>query len=82
MAGDETPRCFTTLLEGQQLFYTLLDQGTIFDDAMAALEKHFVPKVNVLACRHTFRQRIQWMDETTSQYVAAVKALAAQWRVS
>uniref|UniRef100_A0A671U193 Retrotransposon gag domain-containing protein n=1 Tax=Sparus aurata TaxID=8175 RepID=A0A671U193_SPAAU len=63
--------------EGQRLFYTLLDPCTMFDDAMAALEKHFVPKVNMLACRHTFRQRIQRTDETASQYVAALKALAA-----
>lgn len=40
--------------EGQRLFYTLPEQGTTFEEAMAALEKHFVPKVNGLACRHTF----------------------------
>ena len=39
--------------------------------AKTALEKRFVPKVNVVACRHTFRQRIQRVDETVSQYVIA-----------
>ncbi len=43
--------------EGQRLFYTLPDTGTTFEEAMTALQKHFVPKVNVVACRHTFRQR-------------------------
>lgn len=63
--------------EGQRLFYTLPDQGTTFDEAMAALQKHFVPKVNVVACRHTFRQRVLRADETVTQYVAALRALAA-----
>ena len=35
--------------EGQRLFYTLPEQGTTYEDAMTALVKHFVPKVNVLA---------------------------------
>ncbi|CAL9706462.1 unnamed protein product [Knipowitschia caucasica] len=63
--------------EGQRLFYTLPDQGDSMDSAMAALEKHFVPKVNVVACRHTFRQRVQRSDETAIQYVAALRDLAA-----
>lgn len=63
--------------EGQRLFYTLPDQGNTFDEAMTALKKHFVPKVNVVACRHTFRQRVQRADETITQYVAALRALSA-----
>lgn len=63
--------------EGQRLFYTLPDTGTTFDEAMTALQKHFVPKVNVVACRHTFRQRVQRADETITQYMAALRALAA-----
>lgn len=50
---------------------------TTYDEAMAALVKHFVPKVNALACRHTFRQRLQRTDETVTRYVAALSALAA-----
>ncbi len=63
--------------EGQRLFYTLPDTGTTFDEAMTALQKHFVPKVNVVACRHTFRQRVQRADETITQYIAALRALVA-----
>lgn len=44
---------------------------------MAALVKHFVPKTNALACRHTFRQRLQRTDKTSTQHVAALRALAA-----
>lgn len=64
--------------EGQRIFYDLPDQGTTFDQAMAALEKHFVPKVNVIAWRHKFRHRLQRADETASQYVAALRSLASQ----
>ena len=35
--------------EGQWLFYTLPDTGRTFDSAVVALEKHFVPKINVVA---------------------------------
>lgn len=49
--------------EGQQLFYSLPDTGNIFATAVAALEKHFTPKVNVVE-RHVFRQRKQVPHET------------------
>lgn len=62
--------------EGQRVFYSLPEQGTTFDHAMTALEKHFIPKVNVVACRHKFRQRVQGAHETTPQYVAALRELA------
>lgn len=82
--GDAWPdaRRGVTLLhclgtEGQWLFYTLPEQGATYDEAMAALVKHFVPKVNALACKHTFRQHLQWTDKTVTQYVAALRALAA-----
>lgn len=82
--GDAWPdaRRRATLLhclgtEGQRLFYTLPEQGATYDEAMAALVKHFVPKVNVLVCRHAFRQRLQRTDETVTPYVAALRALAA-----
>lgn len=35
-------------------YFILYTQGTTFDEAMSALQKHFVPKVNIVACRHTF----------------------------
>lgn len=53
--------------EGHSLFYTLPDQGTTYDEAMVAIEKHFVLKGNVVASRHTFRQRTQRADKTASQ---------------
>lgn len=45
---------------------------------MEALTKHFVPKLNVVACRHKFRQRSQRNDETVPQYISALRELAVQ----
>lgn len=62
--------------------YTLPEEGATYDEAMAALvtlSLHFVPKVNALACRHTFRQCLQRTEETVTQYVAALRALAAPY---
>lgn len=42
--------------EGQRTFYSLPDTGDTFDSAVAALEKHYTPKVNVVVERHAFRQ--------------------------
>lgn len=63
--------------EGQHLFYTLPDQGDMFDTGMAALEKHFMPKVHVVTSRHTFRQRVQRPDESVTQYIATLSALTS-----
>lgn len=52
--------------EGQLLFHTLPNTGTMFDDAMAALENLFVTKVTVVVARHVFRQRSQRAGQTTS----------------
>ena len=40
------------------------------------LRDHFVPKVNVIVERFTFRQRAQHSHESTSDYVAALRGLA------
>ena len=40
--------------EGQRIFYALPDSGTSLEQAVAALQKHFIPKVNVVVERHTF----------------------------
>lgn len=45
-------------------------------EAMTALEMHFVLKVNVVACRHAFRQRLQKADESVTQYIAVLHDLA------
>lgn len=42
--------------EGQQTFYSLPDTGDLFDSAVAALEKHYTPRVNVVVEHHAFRQ--------------------------
>lgn len=62
--------------EGQRLFYTLPNGGTTYNEAMAALDAHFTPKVNVVAARHKFRQCAQRSDETISQYISELRHLA------
>lgn len=53
------------------------DTGETYDSAVDALKKHFMPKVNVVVERHTFRKRVQASHENIQQYVAALHALAA-----
>ncbi len=40
--------------EGQRL-YTLPNSGDRVADAIKTLEEHFIPKINVVVERHTFR---------------------------
>ena len=63
--------------EGQRLFYTLTVADDKYDTALQAIRTFFEPKVNVVAERYRFRQRGQRHGETTDQYVAALKELAA-----
>ena len=63
--------------EGQRLFYALPDTGVTYAAAVEGLKKHFVPKVNVIAERHKFRQRAQRPDETVNEFLAALRQLAA-----
>ncbi|KAK6493672.1 hypothetical protein HHUSO_G25 [Huso huso] len=63
--------------EGQRIFYTLPDTDRTYGSAVTALEKHFSPKINVVAERHKFRQRAQRPDETITQYTAALHELIA-----
>lgn len=76
----EREQLFSTALEpeGQRLFHSLPDTGDTFASAVAALERHFTPKVNVVAERHVFRQRKQAPHETITQYVAALRELASK----
>lgn len=40
-----------------------------YDEAMSALEEHFIPKVNVVVACHQFRQRAQGVDELIAPYI-------------
>lgn len=42
--------------EGQRLFYTLPNTVDNLEDAIKALEEHFLPKRNVVVERHAFRK--------------------------
>lgn len=63
--------------EGQQIFYALPDTSETYDTAVAALKRQFIPKVNVVVERHTFRKRVQAAHENIQQYVDSLHALAA-----
>uniref|UniRef100_A0A3Q0QR71 Retrotransposon gag domain-containing protein n=1 Tax=Amphilophus citrinellus TaxID=61819 RepID=A0A3Q0QR71_AMPCI len=78
-SGDGWPDARKRALgtEGQRLFYTLPNTGDTFAAAVTALKEHFVPKVNVVAERHKFRQRAQRPDETVNQFLASLRELAA-----
>ncbi|XP_073346961.1 protein NYNRIN-like [Pagrus major] len=82
-AGDSWPdaRKRAVLLhalgtEGQRLFYALPDTGDTYASAVEGLKKHFVPKVNVIAECHKFRQRAQRPEETVNEFLAALRQLA------
>jgi len=60
--------------EAQRIFYTLTETGTTYNHAVTALRAHFVPKVNVIAERHKFRQRAQRHDETIA-HVSALREM-------
>lgn len=67
--------------EGQRLFNTLparIDPpgtATDYDNTIFCLERHFQPKVNVVAERYKFRQRAQLPGESIANYVAALREL-------
>ena len=68
--------------EGQRVFQNLPDHdnppagASEYDKALLVLEKHFGPKINVVAERYKFRQRAQRPGETAQDYVAALRELA------
>uniref|UniRef100_A0A671K9L0 Paraneoplastic antigen Ma-like C-terminal domain-containing protein n=1 Tax=Sinocyclocheilus anshuiensis TaxID=1608454 RepID=A0A671K9L0_9TELE len=63
--------------EGQRLFYTLTVSDDKYDTALQAIRTFFEPKVNMVDKRYRFCQRGQHHGETTDQYVATLKELAA-----
>nr|XP_054765813.1 uncharacterized protein K02A2.6-like [Lytechinus pictus] len=75
--------------EGQRIFYTLDISSpseprpargaqaatNVYQEALAAIEAYFVPRINVVAERYRFRRRKQRLDETVAEYVAALQEL-------
>ena len=75
LANNPQESYFTLLPKDKGFFYALPDTGTSFEQAVAALQKHFIPKVNVVVERHMFRKRAQLPHETVAQYITALRAL-------
>lgn len=80
--GDDWPdaRKLAMLLhclgtQGQIIFYTLPDSGTMFAIAVTALQRHLISAINVVVERHKFRQRAQRPDESIADYFAALREL-------
>lgn len=64
--------------EEHRIFYALPDTGDTVATAVTALEKYFVPKVNVVVEQHAFRQRRQAPHQTVVQYVAVLRDFASK----
>lgn len=56
---------YSAWVQRDRVWSTPPEQGKTFDEAMAALQRRFVLKVNVLECRQTFRH-VQCANETMS----------------
>lgn len=66
----------------QEIFETLPDTATSYSAAIKALEKHFVPSVNVEYERYLFRQCKQLNNETVAQYHLRLQKLASSCQFS
>ena len=62
--------------EVQDNFAILADTGATDDEAVASLNTHFQPQVNVTFQRPVFRRECQKADETVSQFVIRLRKLA------
>ena len=62
--------------EVQDSFATLADTAATYDEAVAALNAHCQPQVNVTFQRHAFRPECQKADETVSQFMVRLRKLA------
>lgn len=60
----------------QDIFFTFDPLPADFDDAKAALEKHFKPTKNIPYNRHIFRQAKQTEGENILQFVTRLRQLA------
>lgn len=61
--------------EGNRIYSTLPLENDDYDGSVAALEKHFSPKLNIVAERYRFRQRAQAVGESIDHYIAALREL-------
>ena len=72
--------------EGQRIHETLPpavkleDTETVFDLTLRQLDGFFIPRVNVIVERFTFRQRTQRPEESTAEYVSVLRGLASTCR--
>lgn len=62
-------------MEVQRIFRTLTVAGDTFDNAVAALDNHFMPKKNVAYERHVFRQACQGPSESMDAYLTRLRNL-------
>lgn len=58
--------------EGQWIFYSLPNTGTMYKDAEDASKAYFVPKANIVAERHAFHKCFQAPHKTVLQSIAAL----------
>ena len=67
--------------EGQRIFHTLPQDGIKIDDeydvAVQVFNRHFQPKLNVVAERYKFRRRSQLPGESVDDYIRELRALAS-----
>ena len=62
-------------MEVQRIFRTLTVAGDTYDDAITALDNHFMPKKNVAYERHVFRQACQGPSECMDAYLTRLRNL-------
>lgn len=59
----------------REIFSTLENTGSTYDEACAALDSHFKPQKNLIYDRWVFRNTKQQKDETTSQFIVRLRKL-------
>ena len=59
----------------QDIFSTLADAGTSFDEAINSLDAYFTPQKNLHFERHSFRQAHQAGNETVDQFITRLRRL-------
>ena len=63
-------------VEVQDIFRTMSDTGTKYDDALAKLDDYFTPRKDVPWERLQFRRTVPLRNETVSNYVIRLKQAA------